>query len=98
MRENREKIDLIILDIALDYGDGNILNDLDGGIQFLKEIKEEEGFAKIPLLIHSIVSKDEIEEDSGINIDEEKYIDYLYRDCEDREFYERVEKMLKKKF
>lgn len=96
LRENLAKINLIIMDIALDYGDGNILNELDGGIQLLKEIAADVQFKEIPILIYSIRPKDKIERDSGLIIDQLKNIEYLNRDCKDEEFYKRVEKMLKK--
>lgn len=96
LKENANKIGLIIMDIALDYGDGNILNELDGGIQFLKEIAIDKQFKETPILIYSIRPKDRIEKDSGLNIDQLKNIEYLNRDCKDEEFYKRVEKMLKK--
>ena len=95
LKENLENIDLIILDIALDYGDGNILNEFDGGIQFLNEFTADKNFDKIPILIYSIMSKDKIERDSGLTIDNEKFIDYLNRDSKDEEFYKRVEKLLR---
>jgi len=97
LRDNAGTIDLIILDIALDYGDGNILNELDGGIQFLKEIIQDGQCKGIPILIYSIRPKDKIERDSGLTIEQYKNIDYLNRDCKDEEFYQRVEHMLKKK-
>lgn len=97
LKENACKIDLIILDIALDYGDGNIMNELDGGIQFLKEIVKDAQFKETPILIYSIRSRDKIERESGLTIDREKNIEYLNRDCKDEEFYQRVEKMLRKR-
>jgi CheY-like chemotaxis protein len=98
LRENRENIDLIILDIALDYGDGNILNEVDGGIQFLNEIKKETEFNRIPILIYSVVPQDKIERDSGLYINDENNLDYLNRDCKDEEFYNRVEDLLNRQF
>lgn len=98
LKENCERIDLIILDIALDYGDDNILDEVDGGIQFLKEIKEEKNVNRIPILIYSIRPKEKIEREAILSIDDKNNIDYLNRDCKDEEFYQRVEKLLNKKF
>ena len=97
LKANAGNINLIILDIALDYGGGNLLNELDGGIQFLKEIVKDGHYKETPILIYSIRPKDKIERDSGLIIDQGKNIEYLNRDCKDEEFYQRVEKMLSKR-
>jgi len=97
LKANAGKIDLIILDIALDYGDGNILNELDGGIQFLKEIVNDGHYKETPILIYTIRPKDKIERDSGLIIDRGKNIEYLNRDSKDEEFYQRVERILSKR-
>lgn len=98
LRQNRDKIDLIILDIALDYGDGNILSEEDGGVQFLKEINSEANFNKIPILIYSVVPKEEIEFEAKLIIENEDSIYYLNRNCKEDEFYDLVDRIIKKIF
>lgn len=97
IRRKFEEIELIILDIALDYGDGNILNEIDGGIQFLKEIRNERVFDKIPILIYSVIQKDKVQRDSGLKIGVDTNIGHLNRDCKDDDFYKLVEILLRKK-
>ena len=94
INNNIESIDLIILDIMLDYGDNAQNNENEvfenGGIEFLRELREDSSYDKIPIIIYSIVDKGKLE-----SYLEYKNVFYLNRDCSDDEFYDLVAKCLR---
>jgi len=66
LQENIDKIDLIIIDIAMEYGDGKYYEEY-GGIILLKKISQMR--LKIPVIILSVVGKDVVESQYGSSLE-----------------------------
>jgi CheY-like chemotaxis protein len=98
IKENKENIDLIILDLMLFYGKlrHQRRTGKHGGLVFLEEFRDDPQYDNIPVLLYSIVSKLNIEP-QGPKIEEIKNVAYLPRSCSDREFYHKVKELLNKK-
>ena len=90
IEENIAKIDLIVLDLMLDYGDYEISYKKSGGLKFLSELRALNRFDDIPVLIYTVVSRLNIPE-----IDNYNNVYFLNRDSSDTEFYNIVDHLLK---
>jgi CheY-like chemotaxis protein len=87
IKENSVSIDLIIMDMAMDYGDGNLLSEDPGGIQFYKNIKMDPTLMNIPIIIMTVHGEHYV---SSLlktqNINDSLTI-YIYRGQSDMSFF-----------
>ena len=60
IKEKHNEINVIILDIGMDYGDGNILTKEPGGVQLFREIRNNPSLKKIPVIILTVFSYESI--------------------------------------
>lgn len=102
--ENAKKIKLIILDLMLLYAPDAKPTEkaedekLSGGEKFLKEIRKDPSYDNIPILLYTVKSEENINIKDFQKFKEDNKIYYLGRNCNDEEFYSRVDELLNLKF
>ncbi len=79
-----QQIKVIIIDIGMDYGDGNIMNNEPGGIQFYKELIKTPNLNKIPVIILTIYPRSQISKVNEIELDNNPKVTYIHRDQSNR--------------
>jgi hypothetical protein len=99
INENVYRIDLIIVDVAMDYGDGDVNKEISGGAQLISELKACNLTKDIPIIIYSIHKLDYFKDDLQQNPIDEKSIYYINRDedANNNLLYPLVDKIIKNK-
>jgi len=83
---NFKIINAFIVDIGMDYGvELDLMNHLPGGIEFIKNIKENPNLNKIPIIILTVYDKHQIEISRGIDLNSDNLIMYIDRNQTDRD-------------
>lgn len=93
--DNVSEVNLIITDIAMDYGDGDLNKEITGGVQFVNSIKSNPLLKHIPIIILSIHPQNNFSGDLDYPIDD-KTIFYVNRneDANNNWLYPLVEKII----
>ena len=91
LSKNYSNINLIVLDLMLFYGELEKTKSKSGGLRCLNSIRDRELYNQIPILLYTIVEKDEI----GIDLEEFENVYYLDRNCRDEVFFDKVNQLLK---
>ncbi|GEM_PF-2429708 len=92
---NADEIDIIISDIMMDFGDGNINIETKGGAHFINRIRLEKELTNIPIIINTIFHISYFENELNHNIDNE-FIFYTNtnNDPDSSKLYEFIDMLL----
>ncbi|MCD4745092.1 MAG: hypothetical protein K8R58_02210 [Bacteroidales bacterium] len=95
--DNISDINLFIIDIGMDYGDGDLNKETSGGVQFINKLKDTIATKHIPIIILSIHNLNYFESDLEYPIDN-KSLFYVNRndDANNDLLYPLVDKILNK--
>jgi CheY-like chemotaxis protein len=85
LKVDPSQINAIVLDIGMDFGDGNLLTNEPGGIQFIRELRNSPKLVNIPVIILSVYDKQQIQKEDIINLDSNPILVYISRDQPDRD-------------
>ncbi len=93
IKKNSKKIDIIISDIGMDYGDGDLNKEEKGGTQFINNISQQ---TNIPIIINTIHNRQYFENELTSEIDNNNLY-YINRndDADSNELYKIIDKNLK---
>ena len=97
--QNVEKINVIVLDIGLEYGDYNLMPSEPGGIQFYNKIKNDPLLKEIPVIILTVYELHQVAKTIYINPTNNHLLCYINRNQSDRDdiFWKNIDLTIKQK-
>lgn len=83
IQENINLIKVVVIDIGMDYGDGELITREPGGVQLYENIRNNKSTNNIPIIILTVFEKSDL--DNRIPLDDNFLTTYINRNQPDRD-------------
>jgi len=91
------KVDVIVIDIGMDFGDNNLMPSEPGGIKLYHELRSSDILKKIPIIFLTIYDKQQVGLVKDIDLENDPLLVYIRRNQPDRNamFWNSINKAIK---